>query len=188
MVALQIAAGAGWELVVADIETAFLQGKPLKRESGKLYARPPKEGWPGQRGNVIVELLKAVYGLCDGPLQFFRSLVDIFLELGLQQSVLDPCLFFYREKGELAGLIGTEVDDLIVAGTTSFNTKVLEPLRKRLVFGKWSSSKAPEGVKFCGRRVRQQKDFLSTSTRSTTQQTYVRLRWKGVDEKRSKQC
>ena len=156
MVALQICAGAGWELVVADIETAFLQGGPLRRDSGKLYARAPKEGWPQDRGPVIVELVKAVYGLCDGPLQFFRSLVEIFRDLGLQQSVLDPCLFFYRDAdGGLAGMIGTEVDDLIIGGTETFKTKVLAPLRSRLVFGKWLSAKTDEGVKFCGRRLRQ---------------------------------
>ena len=52
---------------VADVEGAFLQGKPLERKQGRLFVKIPREGILGQTSNDVVEVLKCVYGLCDAP-------------------------------------------------------------------------------------------------------------------------
>ena len=104
--------------------------------------------------------MKAVYGLCDGPLQFFRSLIEISIELGMKQSALDPCLFYFRNPdGVLAGFIGTEVDDLLIAGAKFFHDTVIKALKQKLVFGKWTTARSTEGVRFCGRRLLQLADY-----------------------------
>ncbi len=36
------------------------------------------------------------------------------------QSIMDPCLFFKKEKAKLVGMIGTLVDDSLGIGTSAF--------------------------------------------------------------------
>ena len=54
-----LAAQFGWEIVMADITSAFLQSDVLERE---LYVQPPKDAAPP---GVIWRLRKPMYGLED---------------------------------------------------------------------------------------------------------------------------
>ena len=55
-------------------------------------------------------------------------------EARLQQSQIDPCLFTLRVKGQLVGVCGIHVDDLLGGGTPAMEA-ILTKLRAKLPFG-----------------------------------------------------
>ena len=57
-VVLSVFLSLNWSIKSIDVVTAFLQGKPMKRE---VYLRPPKEALT----NKLWQLNKCVYGLSD---------------------------------------------------------------------------------------------------------------------------
>lgn len=154
-VCLQVLVSKKWELIISDVEGAFLQGEPLRRENGKIFVKIPKDGIPGQSSDDVVEVLKCVYGLVDAPRMWWQSFSRTLVGLGMKQSELDPCTFFWYANGELGGLICLHVDDMIIGGNTEFHEVVLQPLRNRYPFKHW---KKGSGM-FLGKRLRQEADF-----------------------------
>ena len=39
-----------WRLTIADVEGAFLQGDPLRRSAGRIFAAPPRDAMRHARG------------------------------------------------------------------------------------------------------------------------------------------
>ena len=152
---LQLCSSKAWNLVIADIEGAFLQGDKLERERGELYVELPPGGIPGVEAGSLMKIEKAVYGLVDAPRAWHTKLRKTLLELGLRQSVLDPCLYYYwgftaDGERELQGVLTVHVDDLLMAGSLGFQT-LLGKLRQRFPFKHW---KEREG-EFLGRYIKQ---------------------------------
>ena len=89
-------AGCKWTLHIADIKGAFMNSRALNRPNGPLYAQLPHI-WPvdGIDPQQLVEVKVAWYGLNDGPIEFYRTLDEHLLDLGLRKSKLDPCLYRY---------------------------------------------------------------------------------------------
>eukprot|EP00971_Amphidinium_carterae_P301708 5993898-Amphidinium_carterae.5 len=70
---------------------------------------------------------------------------------------------FVADSGQLEGVFGVTVDDMIGRGTESFMQEVLEPLKKRFPFGKLSVPiQSQEPVRFTGRDIHQLSDFSIT--------------------------
>ena len=151
---LQLAASRQWELTIADIEGAFLQGDSLKREDGDVYVELPPGGIPGLPEGTLLKLLKPVYGLSDAPRAWFTKLKKTLMQLGLRQSVLDPCLYHYWEKGKLEGSLAVHVDDLITTGSKIFEMNVLKQLKETFPFKHWKHG----GGEFLGRTIVREKD------------------------------
>ena len=151
---LQILASRKWKFVIADVEGAFLQGEPLERKQERFFVKIPREGIPGQTANDVVEVLKCVYGLCDAPRAWWVSFSKTLKDLGMKQSVLDPCVFYWFWDGELHGCISLHVDDMIVGGSHVFHEKVLTGLKSRYPFKHWKVG----GGMFLGRNIQQNSD------------------------------
>ena len=81
-------------------------------------------------------------------------------ELGCKASVFDPALYmYYKEDGSLGGMILTHVDDLLHgSGDDQFQQTVMEPLKKRFLFGREEDSE----FKYVGVRVQQNIDEITT--------------------------
>ena len=128
---LLIAASKGWDVKTADIRCAFLQGSIIDRD---IYVKPPMER---RIKGVIWKMEKMAYGLIDAARGFYLELSKSLQELGCIQSTLDPALYYWNDsKQEMAGMILTHVDDVLHgSGTSEFETKVMDPLRKRFQFG-----------------------------------------------------
>ena len=108
--ALAISANEGFEIVSADIKSAFLQGKSLDR---KVYVIPPAEA--KEEGNLWL-LEKGAYGLMDGSRLFYLELKEKLLKLGMNEVSGDSALFTMQKDGKLIGLVCSHVDDLFMAG------------------------------------------------------------------------
>ena len=121
-VILTIAASMNFKIWSRDVKQAFIQSEDsLDRE---LYVKPPKcpdlLSMINQSSGLLLAV-KPLYGLSESPGYWWKTFKRYHItDLGMTQSVLDPCLFFKKIENELIGLIGTLVDDTIGAGCDSF--------------------------------------------------------------------
>jgi hypothetical protein len=104
-----------------DIDAAFLEGESENR----LFMEFP-DGLEEigiiekhERETHCAELLKSIYGNVDAALIFFRTYKKHLTEkMGLEQSVVDPCVFYKRdEEGRTILVAITHVDDTMLTGT-----------------------------------------------------------------------
>ena len=133
----------------ADIKTAFLSGDNSARE---IYFKPPPElkEWLQLSQDDLFRLEKAAYGLAEAPRAWFLRLSREMREAGLQQSQIDPCLFTLRVKGQLVGVCGIHVDDLLGGGTPAMEA-ILTKLRAKLPFGDYRTFT----IRYTGIEIRQ---------------------------------
>lgn len=153
-VALQLAASERWVVRIADVEGAFLQGDRLERKTGRIFANPPREGIPGIPPQSLIEMTKCVYGLMDAPRQWWKCFTTFLCSLGLKQSQLDPCIFYWYSRARLCGVIALHVDDMLIAGTNEFE-EVPTRLKQRYPFKHWKERQGD----FLGRKIKQHDDF-----------------------------
>ena len=152
---LSICSSKKWKLWGADIKTAFLSGDASTRE---LYFKPPKEiqQWMSLSDEDLYRLEKAAYGLAEAPRAWFLRLSREMTEAGLVRSSLDPCLFTLRRNGELKGICGVHVDDLLGGGEPEMD-EVLQKLRKKLPFGDYRTFT----IRYTGIEIRQNPENFS---------------------------
>ena len=96
-----------WDVVTADISSAFLQA-PIP-EGELVLVKPPPE--LEQDPDVLWKLRKALYGLKTSPKLWQQHLSDKLQALGLTKNKADPCIF----QGDKL-LVMTYVDDLLIVG------------------------------------------------------------------------
>jgi hypothetical protein len=100
----------GWATRQVDYTNAFAQAD-LREE---VYLECPKMFAPKSGNDLVLKLIKSLYGLRQAPRTFFEKLRDGLLERGYVQSVNDPCLFM--KQGIICVVY---VDDTIFAGADS---------------------------------------------------------------------
>ncbi|CAK0808101.1 unnamed protein product [Prorocentrum cordatum] len=159
----------GWRLEQGDVDLAFLNGKYLD-SSRRAYFRAPKGGlpavpelgWPAVPEGKVLRAKKGIYGLNDAPLLWYEEHRDTILSLpGASRSKLCPALFIFHDENEkLIGLIGTHVDDDLVAGSPESFANQVTKLRKMHCYGKWQTAKT--GFHHCGRFLKQRDDGTIT--------------------------
>ena len=122
---LAITATMKWELRSVDFKTAFLQGDFIERE---VFMIPPKEA----NSENVWKIRKAVYGLNDGPRQWYVRLRNTIIGTGCAMNSLDPGLFTLHIDSKLCGLLVAYVDDILWSGNTQFQNMVISELIKLL--------------------------------------------------------
>ena len=145
---LAYARAKNMRLVSADVKAAFLQGLPLTERT--VYVQPPKEA--GLESNKIWRLRVSLYGLQDASLRFHWKVRTVFKEMGLVQSKLDPAVFYQKNKaGEVVGIIGSHVDDFLIAGSTEWTDSMVKKIGSRFELG----TVERDNFLYCGHRVKQ---------------------------------
>ncbi|CAK0904441.1 unnamed protein product [Prorocentrum cordatum] len=165
----EAASQLGWRLEQGDVHSAFLNGKYLD-SSRRVYCRAPKGGlpavpelgWPAVPEGTVLRANKGIYGLNDAPLLWYEEHRDTMLSLrAASRSKLCPALFIFHDENEkLIGLIGTHVDDDLVAGSPEFFANQVTKLRKMHCYGKWQTAKT--GFHHCRRFPKQRDDGTIT--------------------------
>ena len=125
---ITMAAQFGWSVRSQDVTAAFLQAKDLIRE---VHVQPPKDI---QVEGRIWKLIKPMYGLDEASFLWYETLKEFLLQLGCEQLINDPAVFFYRTT-QLEGMLTTHVDDLFSAGSKVFEQDIRQPLLQRFKFG-----------------------------------------------------
>eukprot|EP00439_Symbiodinium_sp_Y106_P051746 s4878_g6.t3 len=131
-------------------------------KGGRLFARQPEGGLKGLESGQLLEIVAGAYGLNDAPAHWRRSLKKALMQLGYEQSVLDPTLFLLKKQRRVAGVVIVEVDDLWTAGNADHYQQI-SALRERFTFGKFKFLQDEiEGVGFNRRRMKQDEAFNFT--------------------------
>ena len=120
---LCLAASKGWTINSIDYKVAFLQGKAIERE---VFLHPPKEA---KIDGKLWRLKKVVYGLSDASRVWYLRVVEELRRLGAVVSKLDKSLFTWKLNGDIHGLIIIHVNDFLRTGSSSFDSKVIQPLK-----------------------------------------------------------
>jgi hypothetical protein len=139
-----------WSVEMIDIEAAFLEAD-MDEEIYIEWPEGVKEfGYftQAEMNGRCLRLEKAMYGCVQSPLMFFKEMTKHLREIGLSQSLTDPCIWFlHSPEGELIFIIAVYVDDCILTGEqpeidefkknvqTRFNISDLGQLKKHL--GVW---------------------------------------------------
>ena len=80
----------------------------------------------------------AIYGFAEAARLFWLALRDVFIEDGWVQSKLECALFFHwDDEGELQGIAGTHVDDVLAGLRPDFEEAAFTKVKQRFRFGKW---------------------------------------------------
>ena len=160
--------------LVGDLKSAFTQSLPLTRENGPIYCKAVDGSMPGLDSEQIAEVKLGVYGLCNAPMHWRKTLVQFITnELGYKQSALDPCTYMLHGE-KLHGMIAVEIDDLLMFGDDVHLRKV-EELKRRFTFGKLEKLDE-KGVNFNGRRLRREGDTMFIDMKA-----FVEERLEGVE-------
>ena len=132
---ISIAAKRGWKTRQADISTAYLHGQ-LDRPN---YMAMPA-GYEGD-GKTICKLVKSLYGLHQAGRDWNHEATRTMVgpEIGLTQSVADPCLFFRNaeekqgdNKKKTLSLVSLYVDDVGAVGSDEKELdRIFETIHKK---------------------------------------------------------
>jgi hypothetical protein len=91
-----------------DYDTAFLNATL----SNKVYIILP--AGCGKHSGKIWLLNKALYGLCQAPLEWFDEIHGSVIQLGYVATTADPCIFVKKQDGYSPIILCLYVDDTIV--------------------------------------------------------------------------
>ena len=147
-----------------DISAAFLQGTQIKR---KLALKLPADGTPDEDilpGSLLI-CEKSVYGTCDAPRGFWKGLFDTLLECGLKEVPMETSAYYLPgPEGEVLGLLGTHVDDLLWCGGAEMDD-VMAKVQERYKFRITNAEDSEDGIfKFCGRLISQTNDGVTITS------------------------
>ena len=95
-----------------DVNGAFLLGKFTDGET--IYMTVPQGFKKYYPGDVLLKLLKTLYGLKQAAMAFWRELLKAMKSMGLIRSTADPCLYYKWTDNGLVMTVSWIDDNLIV--------------------------------------------------------------------------
>ena len=115
---LQVVVQQKWELTKGDVTAASLQGRKLEKSKYALAPQELAEAMGLPVGERVVRLLKSVYGLTAAPLEWYAQVNLVLEKLGGVKCDSDPCVWTFvdPETESLVGIVGSHVDDFLIAG------------------------------------------------------------------------
>ena len=145
-----------WTLQVGDIKTAFLNSDDTEVER-QIFGEPPPDAKQllGVPETKLFRIRKAIYGLLNAPRRWMDKLSRVLREDGWLQCKLEPCLWRLFHDGQLTGLIGVHVDDILCCGAGCKYEDQVKLLREQFNFGSWKNAKK-ESITYCGCEMRQE--------------------------------
>lgn len=110
---LALAAKYSWEVHHLDVKTAFLNGE-IEEE---VYVSQPEGFVKKGKEHLVYRLIKALYGLRQGPRAWYAKLNKCLEELGFGRCPYDHAVYTKKIDGETL-IIAVYVDDLLITGTS----------------------------------------------------------------------
>jgi hypothetical protein len=146
----------GWDLLTADVSTAFLQGSQAAADRElPLFMRPPSDplvdSTDAWKDAVLYLVLGNIYGLANAPYLWSLEVRAKMKQLGFDAHSLDVMCFIHRDaNGLIQAICVFHVDDILLAVAPWFDQG---PIRQAFTWGDWDSIwKAP--LKYVGKQLR----------------------------------
>jgi hypothetical protein len=114
---LSAVASHRWELIQADVKTAFLNAD----NPGLEYVKLPKLIVEREEDRIRI-LKKALYGLQRAPKMWHQTFSDWATQIGYVPSEFDQCMFIHSEKQQMMIIY---VDDILMAAE---NAELIEEM------------------------------------------------------------
>ena len=111
----------GWIMQNCDIEAAFLESVM----DNDIFVQPhPAMVTCGflteeERQRMAIRLKKSMYGNVDAAIKFFKTLIELVTHkdgMAMEQSKVDPCMFYLIKDDELKLIVTVTVDDCAISG------------------------------------------------------------------------
>jgi Reverse transcriptase (RNA-dependent DNA polymerase) len=136
---LTLAALEHWHITSVDVKTVFLYGE-LDEE---LYMEQPEGFKTKGQEHKVLHLKRAIYGLRQAALQWWKALDKSMASIGLKRLQSDSGIFVYKDKGDLVIAV-VYVDDALFLGS---NLPLVNRL-KSLFINKWECRDLGETKEF----------------------------------------
>jgi hypothetical protein len=108
---------AGWIGRISDVKGAFLKGD-LNEDKEQMFMHVPEGFSKYYLDNVVLKLIKALYGTKQAAMAFWKELLKCMGSMGYTRNGTDPCMYY---KWKAAGLVVwlSWIDDCMVWGPKS---------------------------------------------------------------------
>ena len=104
-------------LNIRDVKQAFPQSKTALRRP--VYMKPPPE-MRIEKGKLL-KVVKPLYGMPESTVHWFKTYGDYHKnELEMQQTAMDPCIWYQRRNRCMTGILSLQVDDTLFGGDEKF--------------------------------------------------------------------
>ena len=90
----------------------------------------PPPGLVHEKGQEVLLLLKALYGLVQSARQFFTKFVKILKSIGFEQSKVEPCLLIRRSRLGMVMMV-IHVDDCFTVGHKDAIEEVINLIKSK---------------------------------------------------------
>ena len=111
----------GMDITHLDVTTAFLNGH--LKENIFMYL---PEGFPVKDSqSKVLKLKKAVYGLKQSSLAWYKKVDETLYSLGFIKSKLEPCVFMKTHDNNKKTIVGLYVDDFLIFSNCKFEADSL---------------------------------------------------------------
>ena len=84
---------AGWASKIVDVKGAFLRGE-FEDGAEPVYLKVPEGFEKFYPKNVVLMLLRTIYGLCEAAMAFWKEMLKAFRSMNFERSTADPCLYY----------------------------------------------------------------------------------------------
>ena len=84
---------AGWASKIVDVKGAFLRGE-FEDGAEPVYLKVPEGFEQFYPKNVVLMLLKTIYGLCEAAMAFWKEMLKAFKAMQFERSTADPCMYY----------------------------------------------------------------------------------------------
>ena len=120
---------AGWIGWISDVKGAFLKGD-LDLDKEVMFLKVPKGFEKFYPSNVLLQLLKALYGTKQAAAAFWKELLKCMRDMMYKRNGADPCMYF---KWTMVGLVIwlSWVDDCMIWGHKDIVPKENEEFMSR---------------------------------------------------------
>ena len=141
---LALAALEGWTISRLDIKSAYLYGT-LDKE---IYMEQPEGFVDANHPKKVLKLQKALYGLEQAGLAWWRAIKQSMEDLGFECLNSDTGVFLYRKKGNSCIAV-VYVNNSFFTGPN----KVLNQQLKEAFMKKWECRDLGEITEFLGMKI-----------------------------------
>ncbi len=103
---------ADWQGQIVDVKSVFLHGE--FKDGKVIYMKVPCGFEKFYPDDVVLKLMKCIYGLKQAAMAFWHQLLLCMKSMGMTQSTTDPCLYHKWEEEGLVLIVLGIVNNLII--------------------------------------------------------------------------